>query len=76
MKNKLMNFAFCTLLLTLSSCFGQHNKAPSLGVNLDSERIYGEKGGAPRQLANKYEDDASGVTAERISAIRNSLFPR
>lgn len=61
--------------LLLSSCMGKQNQAPSEGVNLDSERIYGTRGAEPRQLKNKY-DDPSDETLNRIEAIQNKLFPK
>ncbi len=63
-------------LVTLASCFGQHNNAPNEGVNLDDTRIYGVKGGEPKQLNNKYPEDESGEVAERAEAIRNKFFPK
>lgn len=63
-------------LLTLASCFGQHNNAPNPGVNLDDPRIYGNKGGEPKQLNNKYPEDESGEVADRAEAIRNKFFPK
>ena len=60
--------------LLLSSCMGEQNKAPSKGINLDSERVYGVRGQDPKQLANKY-DDPSDMTLNRIEDIRTKLFP-
>jgi hypothetical protein len=57
------------------SCLGDHNKAPSKGVNLDNTRIYGPSRTAdPLQLANQYEDNPENLT--RAQAIREKFFPR
>ncbi|MCS7005627.1 MAG: hypothetical protein NZM38_09925 [Cytophagales bacterium] len=64
------------LIIGLTRCIpGEHNTAPNKGVNLDSERIYGIKGGEPLQLKNKYPDD-DGTVAERVEKIRNKMFPK
>lgn len=75
MKQLLQGLAFAGLL-TLASCFGQHNNAPNEGVNLDNSRIYGVKGGEPKQLNNKYPDDESGEVAQRANKIRDKFFPK
>ena len=75
MKHLLKSLALLGLV-TLASCFGQHNNAPNEGVNLDDARIYGVKGGEPKQLNNKYPEDESGEVAERAEAIRNKFFPK
>ena len=75
MKKQLLNLGLLFgVILLLSSCFGQHNKAPNPGVNLESERIYGEKGAEPRQLSLKYDAD-DGTVADRIVKIREKLYP-
>lgn len=61
-------------ILSLSACMGQHNQAPSKGANLDSEYVYGNKGGEPRQLPTKYPED-DGTVADRIIDIRAKLYP-
>lgn len=62
---------------TLCSCgIKGHNRAELKRINADSERIYGDIAGPARQTLNKYEDDATGKTAERITAIRNKMYPR
>ena len=61
-------------ILSLSACMGQHNQAPSEGANLDSEYVYGTKGGEPRQLPNKYPED-DGTVADRVMKIREKLYP-
>lgn len=64
-------------LSTLFSCgIKGHNRAELRPINADSERIYGDIGGVARQTLNKYEDDATGKTAERITAIKNKMYPR
>ena len=61
-------------IVSLSACMGQHNQAPSEGANLDSDRVYGQRGADPRQLPNKYEED-DGTQADRIIAIQAKLYP-
>ncbi len=74
MKRKLLYFSMVAGMFMLASCFGQHNKAPSKGVNLDSERVYGERGADPKQLKNEYPAPTV-ETLERIDNIRTQLFP-
>lgn len=61
-------------IASLSACMGQHNQAPSEGANLENERVYGQPGGEPRQLPNKYPED-DGTQADRIMAIQKKLYP-
>lgn len=76
MNKHLARFSALALLLALTSCFGQHNTAPSKGVNLDDERIYGETREAdPIQLQNKYPDSSPEELA-RVEKIRQQLYPR
>ena len=63
------------LVICLSSCIEEHNKAPNTGINLESERIYGDIGGEPRQLKNEYPE-ASASLVDRIDNIRNKLSSR
>ncbi|ANQ47839.1 hypothetical protein KMW28_13960 [Flammeovirga yaeyamensis] len=66
----------CTVLVTLSSCFGQHNHAPNPGVNLNSKRIYGPSREAePVQLKNEYEK-ADAELLMRMEDIRNKLYKK
>ncbi len=74
MKRKVLHFSMIASVFLLASCFGQHNQAPSKGVNLKSERIYGERGGEPKQLPNQYPDPTP-ETLDRIENIRERLFP-
>jgi hypothetical protein len=75
MKKIIAQLLFLAALPLLSGCFGQHNKAPNEGVNLDSKRIYGESREAPpRQLPNQYPDP-SAETMDRIQKIRDKMFP-
>ncbi|PWJ43409.1 hypothetical protein [Sediminitomix flava] len=75
MKKNIVRVAAAGLLLSLTACFGQHNKAPNPGVNLDSKRIYGETREAkPRQLAKEH-NTADLETTKRINEIRNELYP-
>ena len=74
MKRKFLYLSLIAGSLLLGSCFGQHNKAPSEGVNLDSKRVYGERGGEPMQLKNEYPAPTI-ETLERIDNIRTQLFP-
>ena len=62
-------------IISLASCMGKQNQAPSKGENLDSERIYGIRGAEPRQLPTKYPADEDGSVAERIEKIREKLYP-
>jgi hypothetical protein len=62
-------------LISLASCMGQQNKFPSEPVRAENTRIYGNIGGEPLQLKNKYADD-DGKVAERATKIREKLFPR
>lgn len=75
MKN--IRFALLAILLTaLVSCgIKNHNRAELVPVNADDTRIYGNIGGPALQLANKYEDDKTGKTQERINTIREKFFP-
>ena len=76
MKKRLINILAVAMLLSLVSCFGQHNQAVVEGVNQDSERIYGDRGGEPRQLNNTYPEDETGETADKIAKIREKFFPK
>jgi hypothetical protein len=68
---------FAFLLIGAASCgIKNHNRAELVPVNAKDTRIYGNIGGEPLQLANKYEDDKTGKTQERISAIREKFFPK
>lgn len=74
MKRNLLYFSMIAASFLLASCFGQHNNAPNKGVNLDSKRVYGERGGEPMQLKNEYPAPTV-ETLERIDNIRTQLFP-
>lgn len=76
MRKKLINIFAIALLVSLASCFGQHNKAVVESLNQDSERIYGDRGGEPRQLKLTYPDDETGETADKIARIREKFFPK
>jgi hypothetical protein len=59
--------------LAAVSCIpGQHNKAPNVSANPENPKVYGDVGGAPQQLKNKYEADAK--VDERATAIRSKLY--
>lgn|GEM_PF-3062179 len=74
---KLINLFSLFLLLSLFSCgINGHNNAELRPVNVADDRIYGDVGGPARQTLNKYEDDATGKTQERVTAIRTKLFPK
>ncbi|GAA4827375.1 hypothetical protein [Algivirga pacifica] len=74
MKKSIVRVAAGLALLSLAAC-GQHNEAPSKGVNLDSERIYGEsRGAAPKQIKEKPLDRPSTEALERISNIKEILY--
>lgn len=76
MKN--IRFAlFAFILLGAASCgIKNHNRAPIVIPNAEDTRIYGDVGGPALQLANKYEDDKTGKTQERIGVIRDKFFPK
>lgn len=64
-------------LTTLFSCgIKGHNRAELRPINATDERIYGDIGGVARQTLNKYEDDATGKTTERIAKIKEKMYPR
>lgn len=75
MKSIFLKLIVLVVVVSLGSCMGKQNKAPSKGMNLDSERIYGKKGGEPRQLPTKYPADEDGSVAERVAEIRTKLYP-
>ncbi len=75
MKRKILNILVLIAIMFFGACIGEHNKAPNKGRNLDSKRIYGNKGGTPLQLANKYPED-DGTAAQRANKIREKLFPK
>lgn len=75
MKKNILGVVAVLALFSLSSCFGDHNKAPSKGINLENTRIYGEKGAPAKHLANQYPDP-SPQTLERIQKLREKMFPR
>ncbi len=75
MKKQTLALILVLMVPFLFSCMGQHNQAPSKGVHLDDERIYGPSRQAePRQLANSYPEDPKNV--ERAQKIREKFFPR
>ncbi len=74
MKKILAKTALIGLAAVLVSCFGQHNKYPSTGANLESARVYGMRGAEPLQLPTEYPDPEI-ETLERIEDIRTKLFP-
>ncbi|MCU0449317.1 MAG: hypothetical protein MUC97_05650 [Bernardetiaceae bacterium] len=77
MKHHIHLFAFSTCLLLASACgIKGHNKAELIPVNAADERIYGDPGGPARQTLNKYEDDKTGKTQERVANLRQKLFPK
>ncbi len=75
MKNSIVLVLSCVGMLFLTSCFGQHNTFPSKGVNLDSERIYGVRGGDPKQLNDVHPEDKGDVMKKRATSIREKLYP-
>jgi len=72
----LTKFALAIFIFGFSACGlnGHNNKA--IMQTTENERIYGDLNGKAKQLANKYEDDATGKTAEKIEKIRQKLYPR
>jgi len=75
MKSIFLKLFVLVVMVSLSACMGDHNQAPNDGVNLDSKYVYGTRGGEPRQLPNKYEED-DGTQADRIANIRDKYFPK
>ena len=75
MKRTLAIFAVLTVGLVSCGVKG-HNRAELPKINAEDDRIYGDRGGVARQTLNKYEDDATGKTTERIEKIRNKMYPR
>ncbi len=64
--------AFFLLTVLAVSCIpGQHNSAPNVSVDSKNPRIYGQRGGEPKQLKNKYEID--GKVNDRAMAIREKF---
>ena len=75
---KYLNVLAIAIVISLSSCFGDHNKAPYDidGVNQDSEWVYGDgKEAQPRQLPATYPE-ATEETLNKIEDIRNKLYPK
>ena len=66
-------FLTCILFLIFFSC-GQHNKAPSKGLNYDSKRIYGIRNGDPLQLNTSYPEDKNAI--DRMAKLRDKMFPK
>ena len=77
-KSKIYTFLACILLTVfVSSCGYQGNNRKKLTEPTpNSEKVWGDKKGKAKQLSLKYEDDATGKTAERIEAIRTKLYPK
>ncbi len=74
---KILTFITIISLSTLLSCgIKGHNRAEFKPINADDERIYGDIGGPARQTLLKYEDDATGKTAERVAKIKEKMYPR
>ncbi|MCU0394210.1 MAG: hypothetical protein MUE81_24130 [Thermoflexibacter sp.] len=70
-------------LIAIVSCLGLfscgikgHNRAEIPAVNAGDERIYGDVGGVARQTKNTYADDETGKTAERVTKIRQKMYPK
>jgi hypothetical protein len=77
MKHLIHLFTFSACLLLASACgIKGHNEAKLIPVNAVDERIYGTPGGPPKQTLNKYEDDKTGKTQERVANLRQKLFPQ
>ncbi|WP_020531778.1 hypothetical protein [Flexithrix dorotheae] len=70
----LSSIVFLFILIGSSSCLKDHNQAVVSSPTPENERVWGNKGGEPRQLPNKYEADESGATADRIQKIREKLY--
>lgn len=71
MKNQII--AVVASLLLLAGCIpGEHNSAPNKGKNLEDTRIYGNRGGDPKQLDATYEGDPA-VDA-RANSIKDKFY--
>ncbi len=64
-----------TGMLLVSGCAKQNNPPSKVeDPNPESERIYGDKDGPPRQTANTYAADPASV--QKADALRQKLFPK
>lgn len=76
MNKNFIKAAAIAALFSLAAC-GQHNSAPSEGLNLNSTRIYGEgREAEPAQLNNEHADSRpSTEDLKRMNDILNKLYP-
>ncbi|MEQ8358694.1 MAG: hypothetical protein RH860_04345 [Cytophagales bacterium] len=73
-KSILLSFILSGILM-LSGCAEQNHPPSEVeDPNPNSERIYGEKDGPPRQTANTYQADPASV--QKADALRQKLFPK
>jgi hypothetical protein len=71
MKNQII--AVVASLLLLAGCIpGEHNSAPNEGKNLEDTRIYGNRGGDPKQLDKTYPTDPA--VDERANKIKDKFY--
>lgn len=71
MKNQII--AVVASLLLLAGCIpGEHNSAPNEGKNLEDTRIYGNRGGDPKQLDKTYPTDPA--VDERANKIKEKFY--
>jgi len=71
MKNQII--AVVASLLLLAGCIpGEHNSAPNEGKNLEDTRIYGNRGGDPKQLDQTYPTDPA--VDERANKIKEKFY--
>ncbi len=77
MKRNFLYILALAFVLGLSQCgYMGHNSKEIGGFETEADKVWGDKKAPARQLAQKYEDDATGKTAERIDAIRTKLYPK
>lgn len=64
-----------TGMLVFSGCADQNHPPSEVeDPNPESERIYGDKDGPPRQAENTYPADPASV--QKADALRQKLFPK
>ena len=63
---------FLLALASVSCIPGQHNSAPNVSKDPENPTVYGEIGGDPKQLKNKYEADPK--VDEKATQIRDKFF--
>jgi hypothetical protein len=76
MEKRILKLSFVlAILIGFSSCAKQNNPPSKVeDPNAESERIYGDIDGPPRQSLLEYTADPSHIA--RADAIRQKLFPK